>query len=162
MRTLKLQDMIYAGKPDENQVDRIVEYHMDPINEIGHSVHIDHVVCYRSKKYEAMNRRRPVTDTIFTEYPVLVGRNYWSQHCFEKSDKQPDGLGACDISSRNLLSLASLLVEHTSYCRYAYYHHKNFIHCDYAHEYDEPKYYGSDWRELSEQEYFDRIYKYTL
>ena len=159
MRQLKLRDMIYAGAPTDAQVDRIVEFHMEPLNEIAHSVHIDHVVCFRSKEHEARSNRRPETDKMFTKHPVLAGRKFWSEHCFEPSAKQPEGKGACDLSSRNLLSLASLLVQHIPYCRYALYEAHKFIHCDYAWGFSEPKYYDAGWAEITEHEFFDRIEK---
>ena len=160
MRVLRLSDM-YVSEPANEQVqERIIRYHLDPLNFIAQHVHIDHVACYRSKLHEARNGRRPKNDTEFPYLPLST-RTSWSQHTFEKSEKCPGGLGACDLSSRNLLYLSECLVAFTDYTRFAYYPSQNFVHCDYAND-GEPLFFNHRWVRITEDEYFEQIYKRTL
>lgn len=157
---LRLSDMYVSDVASEEVQERIIRYHLEPLNFIGKQVPIDHISCYRSKLHEARQGRRPITDTEFSYLPMSK-RKHWSQHTFEKSARCPEGKGACDISSRNLLYLSECLVAFTDYTRFAYYEHQNFIHCDYAHK-GEPLFFTGKWVRQSEDEFFEQIYKRTL
>jgi hypothetical protein len=164
MAKFDLDDLILPTKSPFlmtiKQLKRIKEYHLNPINEIASSVDIDYAWCYRDRVHECKNGRRPETDTEFDHFPYVVGKMYWSEHCFLPSLRQEEGKGACDISSKDLLSLAELLLRHIPYKRFAIYERKGFIHCDYAW-FDEPRFYNGEWQEIGKERYFETIRKMT-
>jgi hypothetical protein len=163
MGKFQIEDLIYPVTTpfliSHNQLQAIREHHLKPINEIASSVSIYYAWCYRDRVHECKNGRRPETDTEFEHFPHVVGKMYWSEHCFLPSLRQLDGKGACDISGKDLLSLAELLLKHTKYCRYAIYEESRFIHCDYAWGYKEPRFYLGDksWLQVGEDKYFETI-----
>ena len=66
---------------------------------------------------------RPVT------WEQQKGRRGKSQHCF--IDVWPDGLGAVDLTAKDIKKLLEYLVKYSSFTRICYYPNHNFIHCDY-------------------------------
>lgn len=120
-------------------LDRILMYHFYPMNQIAHSVTINHIACHRTKKHEISKGRG-----------LGAGRTFWSEHTFEKSERSPDGKGACDVSGPDLELIAALLIQHGGYNRLAIYKDQRFIHADYAWPGRGQRYYDSSWVELDE------------
>lgn len=128
-------------------LDRILVNHFYPMNQIAHSTNINHIVCHRTKNHEKRKGREKGKN----------GRQFWSEHTFEKSSRQIDGLGATDVSGESLPEIAELLLRNTEYTRFAIYIDQNFIHCDYAFPERGRRFFDGSWNQLSESEYLNII-----
>jgi hypothetical protein len=138
-------------------LDNILKWHWLPVNQLAHSVPVTHIVCYRHKQHEAEQGRRPKIDMRYIALPVNQAYNYWSEHAFEVSDRQPEGKGALDISANDLVALFSLLETNTEYTRIAVYPNQNFIHCDYAFPERGRRYFDSSWNQITRAQIIESL-----
>ena len=134
---------------DPEILDRILQWHFFPINQIAHSTDVSHIACHRTIEHEKRKGR----------IKGKGGRSFWSEHTFEISQRQPEGKGATDIGGKDLYTIAELLIQNTSYTRFAIYANQRFIHCDYAFPDRGRRYFDGSWNELSDKKYFDIIKK---
>ena len=140
----KFEEFVQHGTPSPEQLSRIAEYHFIPINQIAETVDLSIGSCFRSKGHETVKGRSP-----------REGRKYWSAHTFEINDRDPEGRGACDLSSPFLKDLVSLVENHMSVSRIALYPWG--IHYDYCYRERGLRYFDSNWNELERDEFYSRL-----
>lgn len=131
MNYFKISDYNISGRPiPEDVADKILKYHIEPMNALQSSLPFDVRVSarsgYRSREWE--HRK---------------GRSGNSQHCFK-------GNGAVDITCEdfdtNFEELLQGLINCTEYTRIAVY--KSFIHVDYGHAHYNRWVFNSKWERL--------------
>ena len=99
------------GVPDKTVLQKIIEGHLLPLNEVREKLALSLYVQagYRPKEYE-LRQGRPGT----------------SQHCYE-------GLGATDITCADNAKLLGCLID-SPFKRICWYPENNFFHVDYNAE----------------------------
>lgn len=128
-----ISDFNISGEAIPQDVaDKILKYHIEPMNEIAAKLPFDIIVSaksgYRSYKWEKSK-----------------GRSGNSHHTFR-------GMGAvdwtCEDFNTNKDEFLAALIEHTDYSRIAEYN--TFFHCDYAHQIEDRWLFNSDWERVKE------------
>lgn len=129
----KISDFNISGEPiPEDVADKILRYHIEPMNEVAATVPFEVMVSarsgYRSRKWE-----------------LSKNRSGNSQHVFR-------GNGAvdwtCEDFESNKDEFLEALIEKTGYTRFAVYN--TFIHCDYAHQIENRWVFNSKWQRIRE------------
>lgn len=118
-------------------LDRIVQYHYEPIKRISGVIDVRIHSCYRPKQHELQR-----------------GRNGNSLHTFS-IDRDPKGRGAIDISSNDMQALYGLIISELEPFRIARYPWG--FHCDWLHSWRGLTHFDAGFQQITKEQFIQLI-----